>query len=73
MISRRPYQVVAVGSSLFRWLVSWSEIELMILKTRQDGHQFSNDNFKYFFLDEAMLISIQMSLNFITQGPINYV
>ena len=32
---------------------------------------FSNDGFKCIFLNENVLISIEISLNFISKGPIN--
>ena len=38
---------------------------------RRNRRDFAEDLFKWIFLDENVLISIEISLKFITKGPIN--
>ena len=38
---------------------------------KQNGHHFADDNFKYIFLNENMLILIEISLNFVHRCPAN--
>ena len=41
------------------------------LRPRQHGHHFSDDIFKYIFVNENVWISIKFSLNIVLGGPIN--
>ena len=41
------------------------------LRPRQNGRHFADDVFKLIFLNENVWISINISLKFISQGPIN--
>ena len=41
------------------------------LRPRQNGRRFADDTFKYIFLNENVIISIQISLNFVPKGRIN--
>ena len=41
------------------------------LRPRQNGRHFPDDNLKWIFLDENVLISIRISLKFVPKGPIN--
>ena len=43
---------------------------LSSLKPRQNGRHFADDIFKCIFLNENMWISINISLNFVSKGPI---
>ena len=42
-----------------------------VLRTRQNGHHFADDNFKRIFLNENARISIEISLKFVPKGRIN--
>ena len=42
-----------------------------ILRPRQNGRHFADDNFKCIFLNENVWSSIKMSLKFVRKGPIN--
>ena len=44
---------------------------LNTLRPRQNGRQFPIDIFKWIFLNENVWISINISLNFVPNGPIN--
>ena len=41
------------------------------LRPRQNGRRFADDTFKSIFLNEGVRISINISLKFVPQGPIN--
>ena len=41
------------------------------LRPRQNGRHFAEDTFKRIFLNENVIISIQISLKFVPKGPIN--
>ena len=41
------------------------------LRPRQNGRHFADDTFKRIFLNENVLISIKISLKFVTKDPIN--
>ena len=41
------------------------------LRPRQDGRHFADDIFKCIFLNENVWIPIEMSLKFVSKGPIN--
>ena len=41
------------------------------LRPRQDGRHFPDDIFKCIFLNENVLISIKISLKFVSKGPMN--
>ena len=40
---------------------------------RQNGHHFSDDIFKSIFLNENVLIFIEISFKFVPRDPINYI
>ena len=44
---------------------------LHTLRPRQNGHQFSDDIFKFIFLNENMKILIKISVKFVPNDPIN--
>ena len=41
------------------------------LRPRQNGHHFPDDIFKWIFLNENVSISMDISLKFVSNGPIN--
>ena len=41
------------------------------LRPRQNGRHFADDVFKHILLNENAWISIKISLNFVSKGPIN--
>ena len=41
------------------------------LRPRQNGHHFTDNIFKYIFLNKNVRISIKISLNFVPKGPID--
>ena len=41
------------------------------LRLRQNGHHFTDNIFKCNFLNENLCISVQISLKFVLQGPLN--
>ena len=41
------------------------------LRPRQNGHHFPDDIFKCIFLNENVILSIEISLKFVPKGPIN--
>ena len=60
-------EVFAIGSLVLM-------LELMALNTfrpRQNGRLFADDTFNRIFLNENVLISIDISLKFVPRGPIN--
>ena len=53
-------------------LLSWQPSNLAnTLRQRQDGRHFPDGIFKCIFLNENVLIAINISLNFVLKGPIN--
>ena len=40
------------------------------LKPKQNGHHFTDDIFKYIFLNENIWIPIKISSKFVPKGPI---
>ena len=60
-LNPRPMHAV-----LCKGLENWSW-----LRPRQDGRHFPNDIFKCIFLNENILISIKILLNFVPKGPMN--
>ena len=44
---------------------------LNTLRPRQNGRRFADDTFKRIFLNEGVRLSINISLKFVPQGPIN--
>ena len=48
--------------------LQWS---LNTLRPRQNGCHFPDDSFKWIFLNENVWISIEVSLKFVSKGPIN--
>ena len=49
----------------------WIVISFNTLRPRQNGRHFPDDIFKWIFLNENVWISINISLNFVPNGPIN--
>ena len=49
----------------------FSNVEVDTLRPKQNGRHLPNDIFKYIFLNENARISIEMSLKFAPNGPIN--
>ena len=43
------------------------------LRPRHNGRHFTDDIFKYIFLNEIVWIPIKISLKFVPKGPINYI
>ena len=41
------------------------------LRPRQNGRHFADDTFKYIFLNENIIISAKISLQFVPKGPID--
>ena len=41
------------------------------LRPRQNGRHFTDDTFKYIFLNENVIISAKISLKLVPKGPIN--
>ena len=56
-----------VNGDDLRWCAVW----LTTLRPRQDGRHFPDDIFKHIFFNENVRISIQISLKFVPEGPIN--
>ena len=48
-----------------------SKIHLNTLRPRQNGRHFTDDIFKYIFLNENVSILTKVSLEFVPKGPIN--
>ena len=44
---------------------------LNTLRSRQNGRYFANDTFKRIFVNENVIIFIEISLKFVPKGPIN--
>ena len=44
---------------------------LKTLRPRHNGPHFADDTFKYIFLNENVIISAKISLNFVAKGPID--
>ena len=40
------------------------------LRPEQNGHHFADDNFECIFMNEKVWMSVQISLKFISNGPI---
>ena len=51
------------------WLVVFVTVNTS--RPRQNGRHFADDTFKYIFLNENVIISPKISLNFVPKGPIN--
>ena len=47
------------------------QLRVNTLRPRQNGSHFADDTFKHIFLNENVRISSQISLEFVTKGPIN--
>ena len=58
------------GTSLFNTL-SLAHYRHNTLRPRQNGRHFADDDFKRIFLNENVWISIDISLKFISKGPID--
>ena len=52
-------------------LCQWYWLVFNSLRPRQNGRHFSDDIFKYIFVNENVRISIKFSLKFVPKGPIN--
>ena len=48
-----------------------NRVNLNTLRPRQNGRHLPDDIFKYIFLNENVWISIKISLQFVSKGPIN--
>ena len=48
---------------------TWMHINT--LRPRHNDRHFADDTFKYIFLDENVIISTKISLNFVPKGPID--
>ena len=53
------------------WKVIITLQDINTLRPRQNGSHFADDTFKRTFLNENVIISIKISLNFVLKGPIN--
>ena len=51
--------------------VTWKQLYINTLRPRQNGRLFADDTFKHIFLNENVRISIKISLNFVSKGPID--
>ena len=49
----------------------WMQYYFNTLRPRQNGRHFADDTFKHIFLNENVLISIEISLKFVPKGPVN--
>ena len=70
--------VFAIIFAVMKWSPEWSSERLWLvyffinsLRPRQNGRHFADDTFKRAFLNENVLISIKISLKFVSKGPIN--
>ena len=62
------------AGALIGWHISWDVGNMFnTLRLRQNGRHFSDDIFKYIFLNENVAILIKISLKFVPKGPINYI
>ena len=69
------YLVIAL-LTLVWWCINMQwyavlDILFNTLRPRQNGCHFADDTFKRIFLNENVIISIQISLKFVPKGPIN--
>ena len=59
----------------FKWILDLRFVTMSpvvnTLRPRQNGRHFADDTFKRIFLNENVIISIQISLKFVPKGPIN--
>ena len=53
---------------------SWNIVTMrwyLVLRPRQNGYHFADDNFKCIFVNEKIWIPIEISLKFVLKGPFN--
>ena len=62
-----PCVVFRIGEIISHW---WFHM-INTLRPRQNGGQFSDDIFKFIFLNKNILIVIEIPLTFVLSGPIN--
>ena len=48
----------------------WNRSSLNTLRPRKSGRRIADDTFKRIFLNETIIISIKISLKFVSKGPI---
>ena len=68
------HQKAESSGSVGRQYAWWETTEignLNTLRPRQNGHHFSDDIFKWIFVNENAWIWIEISLKFVLRGPIN--
>ena len=53
-----------------KWVVA-VQIDINILRPRQNGRHFADDIFKCIFLNENIWIPVKISLKYVPKGPIN--
>ena len=49
----------------------WSRININTLRPRQNGRRIADDTFKRIFFNETIMISIKISLKFVSKGPMD--
>ena len=57
--------------STLLYITASPSIEINTLRTRQNGHHFTDGLFKCIFLNENLWTSIKTSLKFVSKSPIN--
>ena len=62
---------VASPHSKIYWSLRWCLRGINTLRSRQNGRRFTNETFKRIFLNENIIILIEISLKFVPKGPIN--
>ena len=63
MISLQSWRVALVAINC--------NVQFNTFRPRQHGGRFEDDTFKCIFLNENVIISIEISLKFVPKGPIN--
>ena len=63
--------VVLQSLMILDWWLTMEQGWLNTLRPRQNGRHFADDIFKRIFLNENILIPIQISLKFVPKGSIN--
>ena len=58
-------------SQPYQHIVTTLSTSIDTLRPRQNGRHFLDDTFKHIFLNENVVISIEISLKFVPKGPIN--
>ena len=73
------YSITWTGGSWLVWLCEmWFDspyctdmLAFNTLRPRRNGRHFAGDTFKYIFLNENVIISVEISLKFVPKGQIN--